>query len=238
MKRRFFNLVRTAAFLTLAIVAIGLAATDQSAQTSRNRNAKPRRVAVPVPSPPATEPVVISRADDYREPSSTTAEPIPPDPSAGAAQPVDETAIRIQELGDRIKELEADQKQKRLLLNLDILSRAEQRAESLRKQNFELIEKENEVASKLGQIDSDIRPESIERTLSMTGSLRPEELREARRKKLESERKNLQTLLTEIQSTRAKLDQSLQRADNLVERLRVKLEKEIDDALIDKPDDQ
>lgn len=226
------------AFLTLAIVAIGVTVTEQNAQTNRTRGSKPRRVAVPVPSSPATEPVVISRADDYRENETNTAEPIPPDPSENAAQPADDTAVRIKELGDRIKELEADQKQKRLLLNLDILTRAEQRSESLRKQNFELIEKENEVVSKLEQIDSDIRPDSIERTLSMTGSLRPEELRETRRKKLESERKNLQTLLTEIQSTRAKLDQNIQRADSLVERLRVKLEKEIDDALIDKPDDK
>ncbi len=234
-KRILFNFVRGTALLVLAILTISLTATEQNAQTTRKRGAKPRSVAVPVPSPPATEPVIISRADDFRESDTSTAEPIPQDPAEGLSQPIDDTANKIKELGDRIKELEADQKQKRLLLNLDILTRAEQRAESLRKQNFELIEKENTVVSKLGEIESDIRPETIERTVAMAGSLRPEELREERRKKLESERKNLQSLLTEIQTTRARLDQSMQKADDLVDRLRTKLEKEIDDALIDKP---
>lgn len=230
--------LRGLGLLTFAILAVGLTATEQNAQTSRKQGSKPRAVAVPVPSPPASEPAVISRADDYRENNTATAEPVLLDPAGIAAEATNETEERIKELSDRIKELESDQKQKRLLLNLDILTRAEQRAESLRKQNFDLIEKESAVLSKLEQIESDIRPETIERTVAMAGSLRPEELRDARRKKLESERKNLQTLLTEIQNTRTKLELNTQKADDLVERLRAKLEKEIDDTLIDKPENK
>jgi hypothetical protein len=65
----------------------------------------------------------------------------------------------------------------------------------------------------------------------LAGSLRPEELRDARRKSLEAERRNLQALLTEVQATRANLDQTVLRADAMVEKLRLKLEKDIDDAL-------
>jgi hypothetical protein len=60
-------------------------------------------------------------------------------------------------LNARIKSLESgsrnqyDEKQKRLLLNLDILSRAESRAESLRKQLFEIVEKEATVRTRLEQ---------------------------------------------------------------------------------------
>jgi hypothetical protein len=71
----------------------------------------------------------------------------------------------------------------------------------------------------------------IERSTSLIGSRRPEEIRASRRKSLEAERANLQTLLTEIQRTRATLDISLQRADVLVEKLRTRFEKEIDAAL-------
>jgi len=72
--------------------------------------------------------------------------------------------------------------------------------------------------------------------VAFAGSLRPEELRNMRRKNLEIERTNLQSLLTEIQRTKANLDQNVQRADILVEKLRNKLEKEIDDALVDDPE--
>ena len=75
----------------------------------------------------------------------------------------------------------------------------------------------------------------IERALQLSGSMRPEEVRDARKKSLTLERTNLQSLLTEIQSTRANLATSVQKADELVEKLRTKLEKEIDDSLKDDP---
>ena len=126
-------------------------------------------------------------------------------------------------------------KQKRLALNLEILIKAEQRAESLRKQSFELLEKENAIKTKLEQIENDLRPESIERSLAFVGSLRPEELRAARKKSLDAERSNLQTLLVEVQRTRTSVDTNVQKADQLVDRIRVKLEADIDTSLEDKP---
>jgi hypothetical protein len=103
----------------------------------------------------------------------------------------------------------------------------------MRKQRFEMIEKENAVRSRIDQIDADMRPEVIEKSVAMAGTLRPEELREARRKSLEAEKRNLQSLLNEISATRASLEQNVLRADALVEKLRLKLEKDIDSALDD-----
>ncbi|HYJ90838.1 MAG TPA: hypothetical protein VEV84_06000, partial [Pyrinomonadaceae bacterium] len=149
------------------------------------------------------------------------------------------------DLQTRIKKLEAakpddyETKQKRLSMNLDILTKAEQRSEDLRKQRFELAEKENSTRLRLDQIDIESRPEMIERSIATVGSLRPEELREAKRKSLEAEKRNLQSLLNDITSTRAALDQSLLKSDALIEKLRTKLEKDIDDALgDDQPNDQ
>ncbi|MEO7660021.1 MAG: hypothetical protein ABIV48_10440, partial [Pyrinomonadaceae bacterium] len=131
-----------------------------------------------------------------------------------------------------------DEKQKRLLLNLDILTRAEQRTESLRKQLFDMIEKENSVKSRLEQIEFEIRPEMIERTLQLAGSMKPEEIRDNRRKSLNAERQNLQSLLTEIQNTRSNTSFSLEKAELMVEKLRTKLEKEIDNSFLsDDPSD-
>jgi hypothetical protein len=69
------------------------------------------------------------------------------------------------------------------------------------------------------------------------GSLRPEEIREARRKSLDSEKRNLQTLLNEVVTTRTRLDNDLLRSDALVEKLRAKLEQDIESALADDPDE-
>jgi hypothetical protein len=63
------------------------------------------------------------------------------------------------------------------------------------------------------------------------GTLRPEEMREARRKSLDAEKRNLSNLLNEIVATRTRLDGDVLRSDALVEKLRAKLEQDIDNAL-------
>ncbi|MFT3745628.1 MAG: hypothetical protein QM785_15240 [Pyrinomonadaceae bacterium] len=101
-----------------------------------------------------------------------------------------------------------------------------------------MIEKENSVKSRLDQIDVEIRPENIERTLRLAGSMKPEEVRESRRKSLEAERGNLQSLLSEIQNTKSTINLNLQRSDAIVEKIRLKLEKDIDDSFLKDDDPQ
>lgn len=192
-------------------------------------------------TPGQTLPIIVSRAEDI--PSETQAtpivEPVAQPPEESVDEKIDASNKRIKELNTRIKSLEStqkneyDEKQKRLLLNLDILSRAEQRAESLRKQLFEIIEKESSVKSRLDQLQYDSRSENLDRSAAFAGSLRPEEIRDQRKKSLDAERKNLDALLTQIQNNRAVLEQSVEKADQLVEKVRTRMEKEIDDALAD-----
>ena len=174
---------------------------------------------------------------------------VAPDETAGASS--NSTAVptssedretQIKALNDRIKSLESvngkEAKQKQLLLNLDILSRAESRAESLRKQLFDIIEKENATQARLQQIQIDSSGQAIERTVALMGSLRPEDLREQRLKSLTAEKTNLESLLTQIQANRASLETSVQKADALVEKVRARLDKEIDDSLADEKENQ
>ena len=206
----------------------------------------------PTPSPrPTASPTpggaeVISRADD-----------LPwvriPDTQEPGGRPAAEGQTRdqqtIEALEARIKLLESsrskdpDAVQRRLSLNLEILTRAEQRADTLRKQLFEMLEKEGTVLAKLDSLEMDMRPEMIDRGVAFAGTLRPEELREARRRQLTAEKTNQENLLNEIRRNRANLEVNLQKADDLVERLRVRIEREIDSALdetnpANKPDDQ
>ena len=215
-------------FLVMALV-FGLLSFAAAAQSSKS---KPKPMATP---PVLTGAEIISRADDYSVPIVTKA---PPTQSSPDKSTTTNSAARIKELTERINKLEAapkndyDEKQKRMLLNLDILTRAEQRSESLRKQLFEMIEKESSIRTRLDQIELDSRPEIIERSLQMAGSMKPEEVREFRRKSFLIEKINLQALLGEIQSTRTNLAANLGKSEEMVEKLRTKLEKDINESFL------
>ena len=126
----------------------------------------------------------------------------------------------------------SDVQQSRIALSLDLLSRAELRAEVLRKQYLELVEKETSLRSRLVQIEEDMRPESIERASSLVGSTRTLELRDVRRRVLDNERRGYESLIKQIAESRLRLESDVGQADGLVSRLRQRvlplIEKEIE----------
>lgn len=217
---------------------------DANAQTStRKKTRKTQTLAVPTPTPTVADTtpyldgnqIIFGETQQEPEQNSSQSTPIPPPPETQSTNT--DVDARILEMNTRLKSLETngqseyDQKQKRLALNLEILTKAESRAESLRKQLFEIVEKESGIRTRLEQISFDARPEMIERSTAFTGSLRPEELREQRKKSLEAEKRNLETLLLQVQTTRASLEENVQKADFLVEKVRLKLDRDIDAAL-------
>ena len=239
MNLRIINRKIVGVLAVVNFLFLGFLVNDLNAQTKRRSKPKSAN-AQPTPVKTQGEPLIISRADEFPNENQVIVQPQVQTQTEKPVERTDVAADNISELKERVKNLEAsnqknssDEKQKRLMLNLDILTRAEQRAETLRKQLFDMIERENQIKTKLDQIENDIRPEMLERSVAFAGSLRPEELRDNRRKTLEVDRRNLQNLLTEIQNTKASLELNMQKADVLVEKLRFRLEKEIDKALVD-----
>jgi len=235
--------MKRAASITALVLFVMASCLTAGAQTRRHR-AKP--AATPVPSLSGAE--IISQAGDLQDPNAPlAADPRPestPKPPSATTTRLNNIDARLQKIESGNSQVDPDAKQKRMLLNLDILSRAEQRADSLRKQVFDLIEKENSIQKQLEEIAYEIRPEVIERQLQLGGSLRPEEVRENRRKQLAAEQTNLENMLTHVQTTRASLEASLAKADEMVAKLREKLEKDIDNTFLkddqptDRPDEQ
>lgn len=124
-------------------------------------------------------------------------------------------------------------KQGPLAQSLNILTLAEQRAEVMRRQLLEMIERETAYRNRMAQLDEDSRPESIDRNLSLVGTTRSTtDLREARRRVLDNERKGVENLLNQTSTSRARLEEDLRQADFMVSRIRQKLlpliDKEID----------
>ncbi|MBV9958760.1 MAG: hypothetical protein JO360_10080 [Acidobacteria bacterium] len=139
---------------------------------------------------------------------------------------LDTLNVRLREINERVLTLNPNKsestpdKQNRASLSLDILTRAEQRAELLRRQLLELVEKETTLKSRLFQIEEEIRPENIERSTSMNGTTRTAEMREMRRKVLETERRGVVGLLSQIAEGRDRLEENVRQADALVAKLR------------------
>src|SRR5262245_10496463 len=133
---------------------------------------------------------------------------------------------------DSKQEKEQNERLKKISTNFDLLTRAEERAEILRKQLIELIEKETAHKIRLTQLEEDMRPENIERSMSAIGTTRTVELRDNRRRTLENEKRGVENLLSITSQARLRLEEEVRQADQMVSKLRMRLfpliEKEID----------
>ena len=113
--------------------------------------------------------------------------------------------------------------QNRVAASLELLAKAEDRVGVLRKQLLELIEKETTYKSRLAQIDEDMRPENVERSLSGVGTTRTTELRDVRRRSLEIEKRGLESLVSVSGQSRPRLEEDLRQAESLVSKLRARV---------------
>ena len=98
---------------------------------------------------------------------------------------------------------------------------AEQRAEELRGQLRGVIDKEAELQSRLQQIEDDMKPENIQRSIALIGTTRPEDLREQRRQQLEKERDAVRAQLEQLTTSRTRLEASIASAEAEADRQRM-----------------
>jgi len=92
-------------------------------------------------------------------------------------------------------------------------SEVAQSVESLRLQLLEVESKEAALEAKAHQLDEDLKPENIERSLAGIGSTRPEDLRELRRRQLTIEKDSVSTQLKVLARSRERLESVLRTAE-------------------------
>lgn len=234
------ELIRRATLMMAVLFVIGLCFVDASAQGRRRRQS--RRVPNPVktqpapqpqPSPATTDPTIISTADDQsgaadnnqtsntraRNRSRTTN--APESEQESLRRTVDNLSAQVTKLSDKISKMD---EQQRTLVNMERLSRAEQQAENLRAQLRDVQAKEAELQAKADQLDIELRPENLDRSIATYGTTRPEEVREQRRRYLESERARVRTQLETLATSRVRLESAIANADAEVDRLRASLD--------------
>jgi chromosome segregation ATPase len=241
MQNRF---LRQTAFLLSLIVFLGLCVVDGGAQTRRRRRS--RRVKRPaVVRPVVTNPAIaapgseqeaigpdgeriISTADQITTEADPANEAVPPKKNsstrasgdADMQRTINQLSNQVDRLNDKLTQM---QQNDRTLIDMERLTRAEQRAESLRAQQLDTESKLADAQSKLEQIEYQLRPENIERAAGY-GTTHPEEARDARRRQLENEKSRLLAQTKILETSRARLETSVATADAEVDTLRQKIE--------------
>lgn len=244
MRIRFLRQTMLALF---TLLVVGLCFVDASAQGTRTKRSRrvtnPVRtsstapVAQPTPPPVTTnaEAQIISTADDpatddtQDEPPVSTRRTSRSSRNTAAAdtdpERMQRTVIRLSKQVDKLTDkLEQIEGQQRALVDLERLSRAEQRAEAFRAQLREVQAKEAELQARQEQIEFEIKPENIERSIGTYGTTRPDEVREMRRRQLDNERSRTQSQLNLLATSRVRLESAIALADTEVERLRARLD--------------
>jgi len=233
--------------LIAACLVVSFCVVESNAQTRRKK--RTRKSAPAAPKPVITNPTIappdstkapadngdvkiISTADQTKEQSSETLQGWKPKVTAPAPAPADEdetqsSAIKdltnqVNKLNNKLSQMQEDDKYQ---LDMERLTRAEQRAEQIRGQLMDIQGKIADFEARLEQVDYALRPENIEAATQGYGSTRPEVARDTRRKQLESERGRVQAQLKLAETSRARLEGAVANADAEVDNLRAKLEQ-------------
>jgi hypothetical protein len=136
-------------------------------------------------------------------------------------QTINSLSNQVNRLNDKLGQMqETDQ----ALVDMERLTRAEQRAENLRSQQVEVESKLADLQSRLEETEYNLKPENIERGMATYGSTRPEEVREARRRKLESDRNRILAQIKILENSRVRLESAVTTADAECDLLRRRLE--------------
>lgn len=231
------------AFILGLILLVGLCVVDADAQSRRKRRtrrATKPAAAKPVVTNPAIAPPgaeqdaadgerVISTADQSTTETAAPAETAPakkstaPNKTASDAEiqeTINQLSNQVDKLNDKLTRM---QENDRALIDMERLTRAEQRAENLRAQQVDVESKLADLQAKVDQIDFLMRPENIERAAGY-GTLHPEEAREARRRQLEGEKSRALAQVKILETSRTRLETSVVNADAEVDNLRRRIE--------------
>jgi hypothetical protein len=216
--------------LLVAVLAIilmaGFLLVDSSAQKRRRR----KRAAAPqIENPAIYQPATTDNTNsagngntgDTNATNNRPARPADEQDPETMKKTIHVLSTQVDKLTDKLTQMEESQ---RSLVDLERLSRAETRSAALRAELRDVQAKEADLQAKAEQLDNDLKPENIERSTSGYGTTHPEELREQRRRQLESEKQRVQKQLDQLAISHTRVDEAIATSDAEIDRLRKKLD--------------
>jgi predicted translin family RNA/ssDNA-binding protein len=96
-----------------------------------------------------------------------------------------------------------------------------------------LRQKNAVIKTRASQVEEELFPGGIERSVAMIGTTRGDEVRENRRRTLEIERRSLQNLTAQINRNLQQTNEEIRQAENLVQTLRRKILPQIESEISD-----
>jgi phage shock protein A len=227
-------------FLIALCLVISFCLIEGDAQTRRKkrvrRSTKPVAARPVITNPPVAPPTatqsatpsddvkIISTADSTQEPTQTSQPKKAKTPATSDPEEMQQTITnlsnQVNKLTDKLTQMQEDD---RYQLDMERLTRAEQRAEQLRSQLIDVQSKIADFESRLEQLEYALKPENIDRATQGYGTVHPEEARETRRRQLESERSRVQAQLRLTENSKTRLETAVANADAEVDLLRQKL---------------
>jgi len=226
---RGFTKIGIAIVLVLGISLVGAGAQKKKKRSRRTtRPAAPKTVITnPEIAPPTTTDAdvkIISTADESGESTNQTpnkkAKPATEQPKEDIQETITTLSNQVNKLTDRLTQMQEDD---RYQIDMERLTRAEQRAEQIRSQLVDTQSKIADLESRLEQVEYSLKPENLERVTQGMGTVHPEEARESRKKQLEGEKSRIQAQLKILETSKSRLDVSLANADSEVDLLRAKI---------------
>jgi chromosome segregation ATPase len=211
---------------------------DAQAQTRKKRTRSKAKPAAPKPvvtNPPIAPPgeegsdvKIVSTAEDGSTSSDQSDSSSNTKPAAKKTSDQEDSQKTINKLSNQVDKLNDKlskmQETDRAMIDMERLTRAEQRAESLRSQQLDVETKLADLQARLDQIEFAIKPENIDRSTATYGSTRPEEARDALRRSLQNDRARVQNQIKILETSKARLEQAINSADAEVDLLRRRLE--------------
>ena len=214
------NSIRKLVIAVFAVLLIGGLLVDSAAQ--KRRRPRHRSSAPRITNPEIYQP---SPGDNSNSPAETNSV----NANSNSAQEDPESMKRtirtlstqVDKLNDKLNDMQASQQS---MVDLERLSRAEQRSSQLRTELRDVQTKKSELSAHLEEVQFALKPENIERATAGYGTTRPEEMRAQRQRQLEGERTRTQQQLDQLNANEARVQQALATADAEVDRLQKRLD--------------
>ena len=216
--------IRKLVVVVLAIVVMTGLLVDSAAQ--KRKRTRRRAPSTPkITNPDIYQPSPVDNVNAGTSETSVTG-----NSNSNSAQSEDPEAMKktirglsnqVDKLSDKLNEMQASQAS---MVDLERLSRAEQRSSQLRTELREVQGKKADLEAHVEQVENDLKPENIERAVAGYGTTRPEELRAQRQKQLENDRTRSRQQIDQLAASEGRIQQAIATSDVEIDRLQKKLE--------------
>ena len=217
--------IRKLVIVVLAIVVMTGLLVDSAAQ--KRKRTKRRPSAPRITNPEIYQP---SPGDNSNSNNAETTGTENSNSNSNSARTEDADATRrnirnlsnqVDKLNDKLNDMAASQQS---MVDLERLSRAEQRSSQLRTELRDTQARKADLEAHLDQVENDLKPENIERAVAGYGTTKPEEMRAQRQKYLENDRARTRQQIDQLTASESRVQQAIATSDVEIDRLQKKLE--------------